>query len=80
MWLPFSPIASLTAGLLSSFRHPSNINHGSMSMSGLNYTDLNAFTPYIEFARAAYCDSNKTKGWKCGGLSLSCIFMLWLDY
>jgi hypothetical protein len=40
-----------------------------MTMTGLNITDLNAFTPYIEFARAAYCDSSKIAGWKCGGLS-----------
>ncbi|KAF8469384.1 alpha/beta-hydrolase [Russula ochroleuca] len=33
----------------------------------LNHTDLSTFTPYIEFARAAYCDSNKIAGWKCGG-------------
>lgn len=38
-------------------------------MTGLNYTDLSRFTPYIEFARAAYCDSSKIPGWKCGGLS-----------
>lgn len=42
---------------------------------GLNHTDLSTFTPYIEFARAAYCQSNKLVGWKCGGLS----FLLHLD-
>jgi hypothetical protein len=38
-------------------------------MTGLNYTDLSTFAPYIEFARAAYCDTSKIPGWKCGGLS-----------
>ena len=65
MWSPFTPIASLAAGLFSGFQHPANTLHG--TMTGLNYTDLSRFTPYIEFARAAYCDSNKIAGWKCGG-------------
>ncbi|KAH9992034.1 alpha/beta-hydrolase [Russula vinacea] len=65
MWSPFTPLASLAAGLLSGFQHPLNTSHG--AVMGLNHTDLSTFTPYIEFARAAYCQSNKLVGWKCGG-------------
>ncbi|KAF8469382.1 Alpha/Beta hydrolase protein [Russula ochroleuca] len=65
MWSPFLPIASLTAGLLSGFQHSFNISHGAVTR--LNYTELSTFTPYIEFARAAYCNPIKiAPGWKCG--------------
>ncbi len=67
MWSPFSPFGSLAAGLLGSFQYPFNISHSAATK--LNYTTLDTFTPYIEFARAAYCDPNKIAGWKCGGLS-----------
>jgi hypothetical protein len=67
MWSPFTPLASLAAGLFSGFQHPFNTSHD--AMLGLNHTDLSTFTPHVEFARAAYCHSNKIAGWKCGGLS-----------
>jgi hypothetical protein len=67
MWIPSPPIASLAAGLLSGFQNPFNISH--TTVTKLNYTRLDAYTPYIEFARAAYCDSSKIAGWNCGGLS-----------
>jgi hypothetical protein len=67
MWLPFSSIASLAAGLLSGSQNTFNISH--TTVTKLNSTELDTYTPYIEFARAAYCDSNKIAGWKCGGLS-----------
>jgi hypothetical protein len=67
MWSPFPPIASLAAGMLSSTQHFFKTGHGAMTK--LNYTELSTFTPYIEFARAAYCDSSKIAGWKCGNLS-----------
>jgi hypothetical protein len=67
MRFPFIPIASLGAGLLSGLQNPFNISH--TTVTKLNYTRLDTYTPYIEFARAAYCDPNKIAGWKCGGLS-----------
>ena len=67
MWIPFLPIASLTTGLLSSSQHSIDISLGATTR--LKQTDLSTFAPYIEFARAAYCDPNKIVGWKCGGLS-----------
>jgi hypothetical protein len=67
MWLPSPHIASLAVGLLSGFQNPFDINHA--TVTELNYTQLDTYTPYIEFARAAYCDSKKITGWKCGGLS-----------
>ena len=73
MWSPFPPLASLAAGLLSSSQHSFKTGHGAMSK--LNYTELSTFTPYIEFARAAYCDSNKIAGWKCGGCPFSPVSM-----
>jgi len=62
MWIPSPPIASLAAGLLSGFQNTFNISH----TTKLNYTQLEPYTPYVEFARAAYCDPNKVAGWKCG--------------
>jgi hypothetical protein len=76
MWSPsFPPIASLAAGLLSVFQHPFNIGH--TTVTELNYTRLDTYTPYIDFARAAYCDPNKIAGWKCGGLSFLWILHLY---
>jgi hypothetical protein len=75
MWSSFPHIASLAAGLLSGFQNPFNVSH--TTMTKLNYTRLDAYTPYIEFARAAYCDPNKIAGWKCGGLSLLQILRLY---
>jgi|SRR6267142_176751 len=65
MWSPFHPIASLAAGLLGNLQQPLNINLD--NTTGLTANQFSAFTPYIEFARAAYCDANKIAGWKCGG-------------
>ena len=73
MWTPFLPIASLAAGLLSSSQHSLNISLGAVTR--LKQIDLSTFAPYIEFARAAYCDPSKITGWKCGGLSC----LLYLD-
>ena len=67
MWFPFTPVASLAAGLLSGFQNTFNISH--TTVTKLNYTHLDTYTPYIEFARVAYCDPKKVTGWKCGGLS-----------
>ena len=67
MWSPSPPVASLAAGLLIGFRNPFDISRAIVTK--LNYTQLDTYTPYIEFARAAYCDPNKIAGWKCGGLS-----------
>ncbi|KAN0118544.1 Alpha/Beta hydrolase fold [Russula decolorans] len=68
MRFPFIPIASLGAGLLSGLQNPFNISH--TTVTKLNYTRLDTYTPYIEFARAAYCDPNKIAGWKCGGFEV----------
>jgi hypothetical protein len=65
MWFPLHPIASLAAGLLGNLQQPLNISLG--NTTGLTASQFSAFTPYIEFARAAYCDANKIAGWKCGG-------------
>ncbi|KAI9508341.1 alpha/beta-hydrolase [Russula earlei] len=65
MWLPFHPMFSMAAGLSSSYQQPFNISGG--NVTGLADRQLDGFTPYIEFARAAYCNPNKIDGWKCGG-------------
>jgi hypothetical protein len=75
MWFPFTPIASMAAGLLSGFQNTFNISH--TTVTKLNYTHLDTYTQYIEFARVAYCDSNKVVGWKCGGLSFLWILRLY---
>ncbi|THH14002.1 hypothetical protein EW146_g6281 [Bondarzewia mesenterica] len=33
----------------------------------LSTTQLSAFAPFTQFARAAYCDPSKIEGWNCGG-------------
>ncbi|KAI0269945.1 alpha/beta-hydrolase [Gloeopeniophorella convolvens] len=32
----------------------------------LSSTDISAFAPFTQFARAAYCPSSKIQGWQCG--------------
>jgi hypothetical protein len=36
------------------------------SVTTLSSSDVNAFTPYTQFARAAYCDPSITNDWSCG--------------
>ena len=57
----------MAAGLWNHFQQPLNASHGVMTV--LTSNQIDGFTPYIEFARAAYCDSSKIAGWKCGGKS-----------
>src|SRR6266850_7006390 len=63
--VPLPPNRFLAAGLLGNLQQPLNINLD--NTTGLTANQFSAFTPYIEFARAAYCDANKIAGWKCGG-------------
>jgi hypothetical protein len=35
-------------------------------ISVLSADQVNAFTPYTQFARAAYCNPSKTANWNCG--------------
>ena len=74
MWSPFSVITSLAAGpgLFSVIQNPFNTSH-----TELNHTQLDTYTPYIEFARAAYCNSSKITNWDCGGLSFLYILRLY---
>ena len=37
-------------------------------------TDISTFTPFTQFARAAYCQPSKIKNWSCGGESNSFTF------
>lgn len=64
MWSPFHPIVSMAAGLFNDFQQPFNISHGAVTQ--LSDSQLGGYTPFIEFARAAYCEPNKIAGWKCG--------------
>jgi len=34
--------------------------------TALSVNQVNAFTPYTQFARAAYCDPSATSNWSCG--------------
>jgi hypothetical protein len=68
MWSPFAPIAYLVAGLFGNVQQPLHIlNGGHSNLTELTPSQFAHFMPYIEFARAAYCDSNKIAGWNCGG-------------
>lgn len=47
-----------------------NINTGAPGaslVSVLSTVQLASFTPYTQFARAAYCPSSKITTWNCGG-------------
>ena len=44
-------------------------------VSLLSAADISGFTPFTQFARAAYCQQSKVKDWSCGGeLSLFSVF------
>jgi hypothetical protein len=66
MWFSFPHVASLATGLLSSVQDTFNIGRPSVMV---NYTRLDSYVPYMEFARTAYCDASIVNGWHCGGLS-----------
>ncbi len=36
------------------------------SVTALSSSQLSAFAPFTQFARAAYCPSDKVKNWSCG--------------
>ena len=39
------------------------------AVSLLSAADISGFTPFTQFARAAYCQQPKVKNWSCGGRS-----------
>ncbi|KAI0301186.1 alpha/beta-hydrolase [Multifurca ochricompacta] len=64
MWSPFTPLLSIAAGIIGNFQQPFNTSQG--GIVALSNSQFAEFTPYIEFARAAYCAPNKIAGWQCG--------------
>ena len=36
-------------------------------VTALSSTEISSYTPFTQFARAAYCDPTKLKTWTCGG-------------
>ncbi|KAH9959758.1 alpha/beta-hydrolase [Russula dissimulans] len=54
----------MAVGLFGNIQQFFNIGH--RHATGPVDTQLIGFTPYIQFARAAYCNSNKIAEWKCG--------------
>ncbi|KAI0003731.1 alpha/beta-hydrolase [Russula compacta] len=64
MWTSFQSVISIAAGLLGNFQQHFNISH--TAVTRLTDSQFAAFTPYTEFARAAYCDPSTVAGWKCG--------------
>ena len=36
------------------------------TVSVLSTTDISSFTPFTQFARAAYCPQSKVNNWSCG--------------
>ncbi|KAI0248627.1 alpha/beta-hydrolase [Lactifluus subvellereus] len=64
MWSPFYPLLSLATGFINHFQQSLNIsNSGVIHLPEGLYAE---FVPYIQFARAAYCDPTKIDGWQCG--------------
>jgi hypothetical protein len=39
--------------------------------TALSSQDFDAFTPFTQFARAAYCPTAKIMNWSCGGAYLA---------
>jgi len=39
------------------------------AVAALSSADISSYTPFTQFARAAYCDPAKVKTWTCGGES-----------
>lgn len=37
------------------------------TVTTLSGADISSYTPFTQFARAAYCDPTKIKTWTCGG-------------
>ncbi|KAH9028360.1 alpha/beta-hydrolase [Lactarius pseudohatsudake] len=64
MWTLFNPLFSVAAGIVNHFQQPFNISQG--GVTPLTSSQYAEFVPYVQFARAAYCPSNKIVGWKCG--------------
>ncbi|KAH9025128.1 alpha/beta-hydrolase [Lactarius hengduanensis] len=65
MWTLFNPLLSVAAGIANRFQQPLNISQGGVTT--LTSSQYAEFVPYVQFARAAYCPSNKIVGWQCGG-------------
>ncbi|KAH8976634.1 alpha/beta-hydrolase [Lactarius akahatsu] len=64
MWTLFNPLLSVAAGITNHFQRPLNISqNGGTTLTSSQYAE---FVPYVQFARAAYCPSNKIDGWQCG--------------
>ncbi|KAH8976636.1 Alpha/Beta hydrolase protein [Lactarius akahatsu] len=64
MWTLFNPLLSVAAGIANRFQQPLNISQGGVTT--LTSSQYAEFVPYVQFARAAYCPSNKIVGWQCG--------------
>ena len=75
LFVAFCGLAS--AAVVPSLDQRSNIanvatRHSQSGVTTLSSSQLNALTPYAEFARAAYCPSSALQGWACGGSSSFC--------
>ncbi|KII90747.1 hypothetical protein PLICRDRAFT_543894 [Plicaturopsis crispa FD-325 SS-3] len=57
-------LSALVAGVVNAA--PSSFIRRQDTVSTLSSSQLSAFAPYTQFARAAYCSSDKLQGWKCG--------------
>ncbi|KAH9060449.1 alpha/beta-hydrolase [Lactarius vividus] len=57
MWTLFNPLLSVATGIATHFQQPSNISQG--GVTPLTSSQYAEFVPYVQFARAAYCPSNK---------------------
>jgi hypothetical protein len=75
---PFEYIATMAAGLFAGLQQTFDIASGHGNATELTPSQFAEFTPYIQFARAAYCDPKKITGWNCGGGSFSSLCLRWL--
>lgn len=56
-----------TAALPRTRNDVARVDISSRSVTTLTSSQLSAFTPFTQFARAAYCDPSVITGWTCGG-------------
>jgi len=56
----------MAAGLFAGLQQTFDIASGHGNATELTPSQFAEFTPYIQFARAAYCDPKKITGWNCG--------------
>jgi hypothetical protein len=65
------PVLSLLVLLYTAIVYASPSPVQRRSVTDLTTAQLDAYAPYTQLARAAYCSPDVLQGWKCGGKFLA---------